>query len=132
MSENKSVDGSDPTDLDSTQKMRAITLPEFYDSRAPKWYVIQLLVSDSPFNPDLIPRLEVFTTHRLYTVVGKQGNATCYTLRLGFFPDEESAEVICGHLRTFFSSPSIVCISADEQARFAQPAASPGTVQQPR
>ena len=111
------------TDLDSTQTVRAIPLDELYDSHRQKWHVIQLVVSDKPVNLDMMPRLEVFAEHRLYAVAGKQADCTRYALRLGFFPDEQSAEAVCGHLRTFFSAPSIVRVSAAEHARFARPAA---------
>jgi hypothetical protein len=110
------------TDLDSTQTVRAIPLDELYDSHRQKWHVIQLVVSDKPVNLDMMPRLEVFAAHRLYAVAGKHADGTRYALRLGFFPDEQSAEVVCEHLRTFFSEPSIVRVSAAEHARFAQPA----------
>lgn len=121
-----SADSNETPDLDSTQRMRAIKLPELYDSHAPKWYVIQLLISDKPIEVDAIPRIEVFRRHRLYSVVGKQNDATFYALRLGFFPDEESAQAVGDHLRTFFSAPSVVRVSAAEQARFAQPPAPGG------
>jgi hypothetical protein len=110
-------------DVDSTQTMRAIDPSELYDSQQPKWYAVQLVLSDRPVNLDMMPRLEVFAAHRLYTLTAKQPNGTWYALRLGFFPDEASAEVICGYLRTFFASPSIVRVSMAEQTRFVQPAA---------
>ena len=125
-----SADPDESPDLDSTQRMRAITLPELHDSEARKWYVIQVVVSDKPINLDAIPRIAVFRAHRLYAVVDKQRDATLYALRLGFFSDEESAQVVCGHLRTYFSAPSVVRVSAAEQARFAQPSASSGATQQ--
>jgi len=132
MSAHSPVDRREPPDLDSTQTMRALTPSELYDSQQQQWYVVQLVISERPVNLDTMPRLEVFASHRLYAVTGKQDNAPRYALRLGFFPDEKSAEVICGYLRTFFSSPSIVRVSAAEQARFAQPAASrAAAVQQP-
>jgi hypothetical protein len=129
MSSHLSVDRRNPPDLDSTQTVRTISQTELYDSHQSKWYAIQVAVSDRPVNLELMPRLDVFVVHRLYVVADKQGDATRYGLRLGFFPDEVSAEVICGYLRTFFSSPSIVRVSTAEQARFAQPAA-PRVVEQ--
>lgn len=116
-------------DLDSTQTLRAIPRDELYDSHRPRWHVVQLVVSDKPVNLDMMPRLEVFAAHRLYAIAGKQHAATSYSLRLGFFPDEETAEVVCGYLRTFFASPSTLRVSAAEHARFAQPAAPRAAVQ---
>jgi hypothetical protein len=114
----------EPLDVESTQTLRALSDAELYDSRQPKWYAIQLVLSDRPFNLDMMPRLEVFAAHRLYAIAAKQADSTMhYALRLGFFADETSAEMTCGHLRTFFSSPAIVRVSTAEQSRFARPAA---------
>ena len=118
------VDRREPLDVDSTQTMRAIAPSELYDSHQPKCYAVQLVASDRPINLDMMPRLEVFTAHRLYTVMAKQPTGTWHALRLGFFPDEQSAEVICGYVRTFFAAPSIVRVSKAEQERFVQPGAS--------
>lgn len=124
MSAHSSVDRRKPPDVDSTQRMRALTPTELYDSHRPKSYAVQLVVSDRPVNLDMMPRLEAFAAHRLYTIAAKQQTGTWHALRLGFFPDEESAQVICSYLQTFFSSPSIVRVSTAEQARFAPPSAS--------
>jgi hypothetical protein len=123
MSAHSPGDDREPLDMDSTQTLRAISMPELYDSQRPKWYAIQLVVSDRPVNLDTMPRLEVFASYRLYAVAGKQDGATRHALRMGFFPDEVSAETLCGYLKTFFSSPSVVRVSAAEQERFAQSAA---------
>jgi hypothetical protein len=125
MSAHSSSDRRKPLDVDSTQTMRALTTTELYDSHRPKCYAIQLVVSDRPVNLDMMPRLEVFAAHRLYTIAAKQPDGAWHALRLGFFPDEASAQVICGYLQTFFASPSIVRISTAEQSRFAPPGASP-------
>lgn len=116
-------------DVDSTQTLRALSDAELYDSHRQKWYAIQLVLSDRPVNLDMMPRLEVFAAHRLYAIAARQADSTMqYALRLGFFADEVSAEVICGHLRTFFSSPAIVRVSTAEQSRFARPAAPQAAV----
>jgi hypothetical protein len=120
------------SDLDSTQTVRALSTDELYDSHRQKSFAIQLVVSDRPVNLDMMPRLEIFAAHKLYAVVGKRDSLPQYALRLGFFPDELSAELVCGHLRTFFASPEIVRISAAEQARFTQPAAARATAQKPK
>ena len=105
---------------DSTQTVRALTQPELDDPNQSKWYVVQLVVSDRPLNLDTMPRLEVFAAYRLYSIARQQGTPR-HALRLGFFREEASAQMICGHLKTFFASPSVVRISAAEQARFADP-----------
>jgi hypothetical protein len=131
MSAHSSIDRRKPIDVDSTQTMRALTTTELYDSHRPKCYAIQLVVSDRPVNLDMMPRLEVFAAHKLYTIAAKQPNGAWHALRLGFFPDEASAQVICGYLQTFFASPSIVRISTAEQSRFAPPSASPPSAPRP-
>ena len=113
-------------DVDSTQTLRAISATELHDSQKPKWYAVQLVISDRPVNLDMMPRLEVFAAHRLYAIAAKHETGTWHALRLGFFPDEQSAEVICGYLQTFFSAPTIVRVSAAEQERFV-PTATPAT-----
>ena len=119
------------SDLDSTQTVRAVSLDELYDSHRPKWYAIQLVVSDRAVNLDTMPRLEAFASHRLYAIVGKQGNVQQFALRLGFFPDLDSARAICQGLSNYFASPSLVRVSDAEQARFAESPAPRATVQKP-
>jgi hypothetical protein len=93
--------------------------PEVIQSARAICILTQLLVvSDRPVNLDMMPRLEVFAAHRLYAIAAKQQSGTWHALRLGFFPDEESAQRICGYLQTFFASPSIVRVSEAEQTRF--------------
>lgn len=106
-------------DVDSTQTMRALSEAELYDSHQPRWFAIQLVVSDRPINLDMMPRLDAFSAHQLYSLVAKHEKGTWHALRLGFFPDERSAEKTCEHLRTYFSAPTAVRVSAAEQTRFA-------------
>jgi hypothetical protein len=119
------------SDLDSTQTVRAVTTDELYDSHRPKWYAIQLVVSNRAVNLDMMPRLDVFVAHRLYAVVGKQGNVDQFALRLGFFPDPAQAQAICEDLLGYFSSPSVVRVSDAEQTRFAQSQAPRAPMQKP-
>jgi hypothetical protein len=114
------VNSRESRDLDSTQTVRAVTVDELYDSHRPRWYAVQLVVSDRAVNLDMMPRLELFTAHRLYAVVGKQNDIQQYALRLGFFADAAEAQEICERLRNYFASPSIVRVSEAEQTRFAQ------------
>ena len=130
MSTHSSGGRRESLDVDSTQTMRAIPASELHDSQRPKWYAVQLVISDRPVNLDMMPRLEVFAAHRLYAIAAKHETGTWHALRLGFFPDEQSAEVICGYLQTFFSAPTIVRVSAAEQERFV-PTAAPRAAQKP-
>jgi len=129
------VEPRGPLDVDSTQTVRALSETELYDSHQPQWYAVQLVISDRPINLDMMPRLEAFAAHRLYALAAKHETGTWHALRLGFFPDEQSAEALCEHLRTYFAAPTTVRVSAAEQLRFAQPPAAPKpappTVRQP-
>jgi hypothetical protein len=119
-------------DVDSTQTMRALSEAELYDSKQPRWFAIQLVVSDRPINLDMMPRLDAFSAHQLYALVAKHEKGTWHALRLGFFPDERSAEKTCEHLRMYFSAPTTVRVSTAEQTRFAPSAAAPAkAVQKP-
>jgi hypothetical protein len=129
MNAHSRADHRGPVDLDSTQTMRALSESELYDSHQPRWYAVQLVVSDRPINLDMMPRLDAFAAHQLYALAAKHKTGTWHALRLGFFPDEQSAEVLCEHLRTYFSAATSVRVSVAEQTRFAQRTAAPAPVQ---
>jgi hypothetical protein len=118
-------------DVDSTQTLRALSEGELYDSKQPRWFAIQLVVSDRPINLDMMPRLDAFTAHRLYALAAKHETGTWHALRLGFFPDERTAAATCEHLRTYFSAPTTVRVSAAEQTRFAPQPAAPAPTPKP-
>lgn len=122
MSEPLVVERPESLAFDSTQTLRAMSLSEIRDPNQQKWFVVQLAVSDQPVNLQAMPRLDVFSAHRLYAVEGQQGSSTRYSLRLGFFNEEHSAQMICGYVKTFFRSPSVVRVSAAEWKRFESPA----------
>jgi len=103
---------------DSTQTVRALTQLEIDDPNQPKWYVVQLAVSDRQVNLDAMPSLEIFAAHRLYSI-SRQQSIPQHALRLGFFSEERFAEMVCEQLKTFYASASVVRISAAEQVRFA-------------
>jgi hypothetical protein len=111
---------SDLISVESTQTVRAISPAELKDPSQRKWFVVQLVTSEQPINLDLMPRLEVFASHRLYVVEARHGATSLYGLRLGFFDDEVAVSAICGYLKTFFGSPSVLRVSGAEQARFAE------------
>jgi len=108
-------------DLDSTQTIRALTSAELENESQEKWFAIQLAVSDQPVNLDAMPRLDIFEAYRLYSVATAGSGKITHSLRIGFFREEVSAEAVCGYLKTFFASPTVVRISIAEQARFKDP-----------
>lgn len=118
MNEHSFVEQPGALAFDSTQTLRAISPSESRDPNQQKWFVVQLAVSDRPVNLEAMPRLDVFVAYRLYAVEGRQGSSARYCLRLGFFDEEQSAQTICGYVKTFFRSPSVVRVSAAERARF--------------
>jgi hypothetical protein len=109
--------------LDSTQTIRTLTKSEKDDENAPRWYVVQLAVSDQPANLDTMPRLDIFEAYRLYSVATMDGAVIRHALRLGFFKEEVSAEAVLGYLKTFFGDPHIERVSDAEQRRFIEPPA---------
>jgi len=119
--------------LDSTQTIRTLTKNEKEDENAPKWFVVQLAVSDQPANLDTMPRLDIFEAYRLYSVAAMDGAVIRHTLRLGFFSEQVSAEAVMGYLKTFFNEPRIERVSDAEQKRFANaPVPKPASVETPR
>jgi hypothetical protein len=131
MNAHSQVDRRGPLELDSTQTLRALSESELYDSQRPRWYAVQLVVSDRTINLDMMPRLDAFAAHQLYALAAKHETGTWHALRLGFFPDEQAAERVCEHLRTYFSAATTVRVSVAEHGRFAQRIAAPGPAQQP-
>jgi hypothetical protein len=129
MNAHSRVERRSPLDLDSTQTLRALSDAELYDSHQPRWYAVQLVVSDRPINLEMMPRLESFAAHQLYALAAKHETGTWHALRLGFFPDEQSAGALCEHLRSYFSAATTVRVSVAEQTRFAQRIAAPAPVQ---
>lgn len=112
------VDSSATLPFDSTQTVRAVTVRELEDPNQQKWFSIQLVVSDRPFNLETMPRLDVFALYRLYAVQGRLGTKACYALRMGFFNDRQSAQTLCSDIQALFRAASVVQVSAAEQARF--------------
>lgn len=105
-------------DLDSTQTIRALTAEELNDESQEKVFAIQLAASEQPVNLDAMPHLDIFEAYRLYSVATAGSGKIVHSLRLGFFKEAVSAEAVAGYLKTFFSTPTVIRISAAEQARF--------------
>ncbi len=106
--------------LDTTQTIRTLTKTEIEDATAPKWFVVQLAISDHPANLDTMPRLDIFEAYRLYSVAVMEKNVIRHALRLGFFSEKVSAEAVMGYVKTFFGEPVIERISDAEQKRFGE------------
>lgn len=115
-------------ELDSTQTIRALTSAELGDDSQEKWFAIQLAVSEQPVNLDAMPHLDIFEAYRLYSVASAGSGKIVHSLRIGFFREQVSAEAVCGYLKTFFASPSVLRISTAEQLRFKDAAAPKATV----
>lgn len=113
--------------LDTTLTIRTLTQTEVEDPNQPKWFVVQLTTSDRPFDLDAMPRLDIFSAYRLYSVVVTEGGTIRHTLRLGFFRENVSAEAVSGYLKTFFPTPTITRIGIAEYNRFAEPKPRPIT-----
>jgi hypothetical protein len=103
-------------ELDSTQTIRALTTAELDGEE--KWYSIQLVVSEQPVNLDAMPHLDIFEAYRVYSIANAGSGKIVYSLRLGFFREEVSAQAVGGYLKTFFPAPSVIRISTAEQLRF--------------
>jgi hypothetical protein len=109
--------GEVPT-LDTTQTIRTLTKKELEDANLPKWFAVQLAISDHPANLDTMPRLDIFEAYSLYSVAAMDNGGIRHALRLGFFREEVSAEAVTGYLKTFFPEPVIVRIPDAEHDRF--------------
>lgn len=105
-------------ELDSTQTIRALTSAELDDDSQEKCFAIQLAVSEQPVNLDAMPHLDIFEAYRLYSVANAGSGKIVHSLRIGFFREQVSADAVCGYLKTFFASPSVLRISIAEQLRF--------------
>ncbi len=112
--------------LDTTMTIRTISLAEMEDENQPKWFAVQLAMSEQPFNLDAMPRLDIFAAYRVYSVVVNGDDAkTKHSLRLGFFKEEVSADAVSGYLKTFFPSPIITRVGIAEYERFLEPKTAP-------
>ncbi|MET0988166.1 MAG: hypothetical protein ABW034_22435 [Steroidobacteraceae bacterium] len=108
-------------DFDSTQTIRALTAAELDDENQPKWFAVQLVVSDQPINLDTMPHLDIFSAYRLYSIATAGSGKILHHMRIGFFKEAVSAEAVCGYLKTFFANPTVLRVSVAEQTRFAEP-----------
>jgi hypothetical protein len=105
--------------LDATQTVRALTQLELEDEQASHWFVIQLALADDPFDPDVLPNLDIFGAYRLYSVAGIDQGRIVHALRMGFFSEETGARAVASYLAAYYDNPSIKRVSSAERERFA-------------
>lgn len=106
--------------LDTTLTIRTLTSAEADDPNRPKWFAVQLALSEQPINLDTMPKLDIFAAYTLYSVAMMEGGTIKHALRLGFFRENVSAEAVMGYLKAFFNMPAITQIATAEYERFAE------------
>jgi hypothetical protein len=106
-------------EMDSTQTIRELTQLELADADASRWFAIQLSLTEEAASPEDVPHLDIFDAYRLYSVAGLDKVGFRHALRLGFFTDQSSAEMVAGYLRSFFEGPEVKRVSQAERDRFA-------------
>src|SRR5450631_1145544 len=111
--------GTPTPSLESTQTLRPLTPLELGEHEAPRWFVVQLALSDAAFDPDALPHLDIFSLYRLYTVIGMDQGRLVHALRLGFFGEEVGARAVANYLASFYDEPTIKRVSVAERDRFA-------------
>ncbi len=79
-------------------------------------FAITLMSSPDPIDISAIPRLEAFNVYSLYIMKHKKGSVTLHRLRLGFFPDKESADKIRELLKGIFKDAWTSRVSASERS----------------
>jgi hypothetical protein len=111
--------GTPTPSLESTQTLRPLTPLELGEHEAPRWFVVQLALSDDAFDPDALPHLDIFSLYRLYTVIGMDQGRLVHALRLGFFGEEAGARAVAGYLAAFYDESIVKRVSVAERDRFA-------------
>jgi len=111
--------GTPTPSLESTQTLRPLTPLELGEHEAPRWFVVQLALSDDAFDPDALPHLDIFSLYRLYTVIGLDQGRLVHALRLGFFGEEVGARAVASYLSGFYDEPIVKRVSVAERDRFA-------------
>jgi hypothetical protein len=112
--------GTPSPSLESTHTLRPLTPLELGEVEAPRWFVVQLALSDDAFDPDALPHLDIFSLYRLYTVIGMDQGRLVHALRLGFFGEEGGARAVASYLASFYDDPIVKRVSVAERDRFAE------------
>jgi hypothetical protein len=105
--------------FDTTQTVRPLTRAELEDAKDWRWFVIELSLSEKPFDPDAVPNLDIYRLYRLYCVAARDGDRVLYALRLGFFSEEVGAKAVANYLAAHYDNPVIKRVSAAERERFS-------------
>jgi hypothetical protein len=105
--------------FETTQSVRPLTQMERDDAKNGRWFVIELSLSEKPFDPDAVPNLDIYRLYRLYCVAGRDNDRVMYALRLGFFGEEVAAIAVANYLAAHYDKPTIKRVSAAERERFA-------------
>jgi hypothetical protein len=105
--------------FDTTQTVRPLTRAELDDAKDYRWFVIELSLSEKPFDPDTVPNLDIYRLYRLYCVAARDGDRVLYALRLGFFTEEVGAKAVANYLAAHYDNPTIKRVSAAERERFS-------------
>jgi len=105
--------------FDTTQTVRPLTRAELEGAKDWRWFVIELSLSEKPFDPDTVPNLDIYRLYRLYCVAARDGDRVLYALRLGFFSEEVGARAVANYLATHYDNPTIKRVSAAERDRFS-------------
>jgi hypothetical protein len=105
--------------FETTQSVRPLTQLERDDAKNGRWFVIELSLSEKPFDPDTVPNLDIYRLYRLYCVAGREKDRVMYALRLGFFGEEVAAIAVANYLAAHYDKPKIKRVSAAERERFA-------------
>jgi hypothetical protein len=108
-----------PGRFDTTQTVRPLTRAELDDAKDWRWFVIELSLSEKPFDPDAVPNLDIYRLYRLYCVPARDGDRVLYALRLGFFSEEVGAQAVASYLAAHYDNPTIKRVSAAERERFS-------------
>jgi hypothetical protein len=106
--------------VDQTQTVRALTSLELADEEPSQAFVIQLSVFDGDFRPGDVPNLSIFKEYQLYLSMGYEDSHVIQALRLGFFSEQTSAEMVAGYLKGFFEAPTVKRVSIAERERFSK------------
>ncbi|MDH5526505.1 MAG: SPOR domain-containing protein [Nitrospirota bacterium] len=88
-------------------------------------YVIQISLEKKPVDPKALPALDAFRDYRLYQTSFTKGGTTWYRLRLGFFPDMESAEKVRRTLLSEYADAWITRVGMQERKDSAAGAIEP-------
>lgn len=78
-------------------------------------YTITLKTSEKPFGKISIAATPELEKYRVYATELEKKGKTVYRIRVGFFPDQESAEAIVGSIRKVFATAWISKVSKRER-----------------